>query len=51
MFAITDYGIVPNAPYDQTEQIQAVLDLCRESGGTVCSGSPLSSIPHRRKLP
>ncbi|MBE6930037.1 MAG: hypothetical protein E7463_07140 [Ruminococcaceae bacterium] len=35
MFTITDYGVMPNAPHLQTEQIQAVLDLCRDSGGTV----------------
>ena len=34
-YCITDYGVVPNLDALQTEKIQAVLNLCRESGGTV----------------
>ena len=32
---VADYGITPDAEYPQTKAIQAVLDLCRENGGTV----------------
>ena len=34
-YYITDYGVVPNLDALQTDKIQAVFDLCRESGGTV----------------
>ena len=32
---LTDFGIVPNAAYPQTEAIQKILDLCKNGGGTV----------------
>ena len=32
---LTDYGIVPDAAYTQTEAIQKILDLCKNGGGTV----------------
>ncbi|MBO5928154.1 MAG: hypothetical protein J6Q32_04820 [Clostridia bacterium] len=34
-FLLTDYGVVPNIEEYQTKEIQAVLDLCKENGGTV----------------
>ena len=34
-YCITDYGVIANLPELQTEKLQAVLDLCRENGGTV----------------
>lgn len=34
-YVITDYGAQANIPELQTKKIQSVLDLCRESGGTV----------------
>ena len=34
-YVITDYGVIPNDPALQTEKIQAVLDLCKNGGGTV----------------
>lgn len=34
-YRITDYGVRPDAPELQTAAIQKVLDLCRDTGGTV----------------
>ena len=34
-YVITDYGVKKNETALQTAQFQAVLDLCRENGGTV----------------
>ena len=34
-YRITDYGVAPNCTELQTKEIQAVLDLCKENGGTV----------------
>lgn len=34
-YVITDYGVKPNETALQTVQIQAVLDLCKNGGGTV----------------
>ena len=34
-FSLTDYGVLPNSDELQTDKIQAVLDFCKESGGTV----------------
>lgn len=34
-YCLTDYGVVADVSVLQTEKIQAVLDLCREGGGTV----------------
>lgn len=34
-YVITDYGVVADLPDLQTEKIQAVLDLCKNGGGTV----------------
>lgn len=34
-FVITDHGVRTNIQELQTEKIQAVLDLCKENGGTV----------------
>lgn len=34
-YVITDYGVLPDTAELQTKRIQAVLDLCRDGGGTV----------------
>lgn len=34
-YRITDYGVAENCTELQTKKIQAVLDLCKENGGTV----------------
>ena len=34
-YVITDYGVKLDCEELQTSKIQAVLDLCRENGGTV----------------
>ncbi len=34
-FLITNYNIIPNSDLLQTEKIQSVLNMCKESGGTV----------------
>ena len=34
-YIVTDYGVTPDAEYFQTDKIQSVLDLCRDSGGKV----------------
>ena len=34
-YVITDYGVLENCRELQTEKIQAVLDLCKNGGGTV----------------
>ena len=34
-FVVSEYGMVPDAAYDQTEQFQKILDLCKEEGGKV----------------
>lgn len=34
-YNLLDYGVKANSPELQTEKIQAVLDLCKESGGIV----------------
>ena len=34
-YVITDYGVLENSCELQTEKIQAVLDLCKNGGGTV----------------
>ena len=35
IYNIVEYGVQPNIEKLQTEQIQAVFDLCRDGGGTV----------------
>ncbi|MBQ7639211.1 MAG: right-handed parallel beta-helix repeat-containing protein [Clostridia bacterium] len=35
LYRLSDHNITPDAGYPQTEAIQKVLDLCKESGGTV----------------
>ena len=34
-FVLTDYGVIPDKAEKQTKEIQRVLDLCRDEGGTV----------------
>jgi len=34
-YVITDYSVIPNVSELQTEKIQAVLDMCKNGGGTV----------------
>ena len=34
-YRITDHGVLPNHEKLQTEEIQAVLDLCKGEGGRV----------------
>ena len=34
-YVVTDFGVVADKPELQTSSIQAVLDLCRQGGGTV----------------
>ena len=34
-YIVTDHGVIPNVSELQTEKIQAVLDLCKNGGGTV----------------
>ena len=34
-YRLDDYGVMPDREYLQTEAIQNVFDLCKESGGTV----------------
>ena len=34
-YCLTDYGVKANSLALQTKEIQAVLDLCKDGGGTV----------------
>ena len=34
-YCVTDYGVVADSDKLQTKEIQAVLDMCKNGGGTV----------------
>ncbi len=35
IYKLSDFGVIPDVEYLQTKAIQKVLDLCKDSGGTV----------------
>jgi len=43
-FVVSEHGMVPNATYDQTKQLQKILDKCRGKGGKVVFPSGIYRI-------